>query len=70
MSPSGGPSRGALRDKLRAQGYAAFVDGVTVGDARSYRVRVGPVVSRDKAEALKTRLDKVLKTKTVVMPHP
>lgn len=60
----------ALRDKLRAQGFTAFVDAVTVGSARSYRVRVGPVLSREEAEALKVRLDKALGTKTVVMSHP
>ncbi|KPK39946.1 MAG: hypothetical protein AMJ69_04130 [Gammaproteobacteria bacterium SG8_47] len=60
----------AMRDKLRKQGYTAFVDAVTVDNARSYRVRVGPVVTREEAESLKARLDKLLATKTVVMSHP
>lgn len=60
----------ALRDRLRKRGFTAFVDAVTVGNARSYRVRVGPVLTREEAEALKVRVDKALGAKAVVMPHP
>ncbi len=50
----------ALRDKLRANGFDGFVDSVSVGGKRLWRVRAGPQTQRDDAlrvrEQIKSRL--------------
>lgn len=43
----------ALRDKLRAGGFDGFVDSVSVGGKRLWRVRAGPQTQRD--DALRVR---------------
>ncbi|HKK05601.1 MAG TPA: SPOR domain-containing protein [Gammaproteobacteria bacterium] len=60
----------ALRDRLRAKKFPAFVDAVRSDGATVYRVRVGPEVRRADAEALQKRLDKYIKGKTLVVAHP
>ncbi len=60
----------ALRDRLRAKHFPAFVDAIAGSKGTVYRVRVGPEVSRSGAEALQKRLSKVIKTKTLVVTHP
>jgi DedD protein len=59
----------ALRDKLRKHAFKAYVESIKSGGATSYRVRVGPEVSREKADALKERISKKLKLDSIVMPH-
>lgn len=45
-----------LRDKLRKKGYASFVEEYKRNGKSSYRVRVGPELTRDLANELKTKL--------------
>lgn len=59
-----------LRDKVRGQGFQAFVEAVTNADGRVFRVRVGPEAERSKAEALKTQLASKAKVKGIVVTHP
>lgn len=48
----------ALMEKLRAQGHPAVVDVVTTaGKAKLYRLRVGPELSKERAEKNRQRLD-------------
>jgi len=50
----------ALRDKLRANGFDGFVDSVSVGGKKLWRVRAGPQTQRDDAlrvrEQIKSKL--------------
>lgn len=46
----------AARDALIAQGYRAYVDVAEANGRTYYRVRVGPVIKREEAEALKQKL--------------
>ncbi|WP_345194628.1 SPOR domain-containing protein [Kistimonas scapharcae] len=49
----------ALRDRLRKDGYRAYLRTVTLSDGKSVvRVYVGPELVRNKAETLLTELDK------------
>lgn len=58
-----------LTGELRAEGYEAFVMPVESGGATLYRVRVGPMPSRDSAEAtLRKVKDKV--RGAAVVTHP
>lgn len=60
-----------LRDRLRKAKYSAFVESVSSSKGTRYRVRVGPVVQRKKADALKTKIGKEFKIKdALVMSHP
>ena len=60
----------ALREKLRKQGFTAFVDTLYDKDTASFRVRVGPEIKRERAEAIQAKLAKLLKTKPIVVKHP
>ncbi|WP_373510194.1 SPOR domain-containing protein [Thiocapsa sp.] len=53
-----GTSAGAqdLVDKLRGEGYSAFVESAVVGGKTYYRVRVGPEVDRARAEKTAAKL--------------
>lgn len=55
----------ALRDSLRAKGFSAFVDRVNTDNGTLNRVRVGPVATREAADALKAKLGS-----GQVRPHP
>jgi DedD protein len=60
-----------LRDRLRKAKYTCFVESTTGKRGTLYRVRVGPVVKREEADKLQTRLARQLKLKgTLVMSHP
>jgi DedD protein len=60
-----------LRDRLRKAKYATFVESLSTSKGTLYRVRVGPVVKRDKAEALKKRIARDFKIKdALVMSQP
>jgi cell division septation protein DedD len=59
----------ALRDALRKAGFDAFTDTVPGASGPLTRVRVGPVVTRAEAEALKGRLQAIGKD-GMVRPHP
>lgn len=60
-----------LRDRLRKANYKAFVESLSSSKGTRYRVRVGPVVQRKKADALKSRIAREFKIKdALVMSHP
>ena len=59
-----------LRDKLRARGFTAFVEPHRSGQKTVYRVRVGPELKREAADALQARLKKEQKLDGIVMSHP
>lgn len=59
----------ALRDRLRAKGYAAFVERITEGEGMAIRVRIGPELLRSNAEALQQKLEQDMKLKGIVMRH-
>ncbi|MFA5626602.1 MAG: SPOR domain-containing protein [Thiohalomonadaceae bacterium] len=58
-----------LRDSLRAKGYPAYVEQVSLSGGLSYRVRVGPMLSRSDAEAAQAKLAEG-GHRGIVMPHP
>ncbi len=60
----------ALRDKLRGAGFNAFTDTVPISTGRLTRVRVGPVMNRAEADALKARVKSVAHLEGNVLPHP
>lgn len=60
----------ALRDKLRKQGYASFVESIRGDAGRVYRVRVGPELTRSAADKLQARLKKEAGLKGLVQAYP
>ena len=59
-----------LRDKLRKAGYPTQVERVALDKGVSYRVRIGPYLDRDKAEAKIAKLNKAYQLNSRVMSHP
>ena len=59
----------ALRDRVRARKYAAFVEAVATSQGTIYRVRVGPERTRARAETLQERLRKAFNLNGMVFPH-
>ena len=53
-----------LRDKLRKQGFNAFVE---LNDKKLYRVRIGPELDKNRAEKTKARLEKINDIKTILV---
>ena len=60
----------ALRDKLRAGGFSAFVEQVSTDKGTLNRVRVGPVASRADADKLKSQVAAKVGISGMVRPHP
>ena len=60
----------ALRDKLRAGGFSAFVEQVKTDKGTLNRVRVGPVASRADADQLKAQVAAKVGISGMVRPHP
>jgi cell division septation protein DedD len=60
----------ALRDKLRAGGFSAFVEQVKTDKGTLSRVRVGPVASRVDADKLKAQVAAKVGINGMVRPHP
>jgi len=60
----------ALRDKLRAAGFSAFTESVATDKGALTRVRVGPVITRDEADQLKSQVKAKLGLDGIVRPHP
>ena len=60
----------ALRDKVRAGGYSAFVEQVRTDKGTLNRVRVGPVASRAEADTLKAQVASKFGINGMVRPHP
>ncbi len=57
-----------LRDKLRADGYAAFVEAVDASPR--YRVRVGPEADKARAEQLQEKLQREFGHQGLVVRYP
>lgn len=60
----------ALRDKLRAGGFSAFVEQVQTDKGTLSRVRVGPVSSRADADRLKAQVAAKTGMNGMVLSHP
>ena len=60
----------ALRDKVRAAGFSAFVEQVRTDNGVLHRVRVGPVANRADAEQLKAQVAAKVGIAGMVRPHP
>ena len=60
----------AMRDKLRAGGFSAFVEQVATDKGTLNRVRVGPVASRADADRLKAQVAAKVGIEGMVRPHP
>jgi cell division septation protein DedD len=60
----------AMRDKLRAGGFSAFVEQVKTDKGTLSRVRVGPVASRADADRLKAQVAAKVGINGMVRPHP
>lgn len=60
----------ALRDRLRGQGFSAFVQQVQTDKGTLHRVRVGPAANRADADALKSQLSARAGLQGMVSPHP
>jgi DedD protein len=59
-----------LRDKLRAADHDAFIEQGSTGDTQVWRVRVGPVATRERADRLKRTLDAERDGESLVMSYP
>jgi DedD protein len=59
----------ALRDRLRGNGYSAFLDRATVDGRTVIRVLVGPDARREHSERLRDRIDSELSLKGVVVGY-
>ncbi len=60
----------ALRDKARAAGLSAFVEQINTDHGVLNRVRVGPVATREQADALAVQVKAKLGVDGKVVPHP
>jgi len=60
----------ALQNKLRKKGFTAFVETIYKKDTPSFRVRVGPELKRELAEALRKKLASIHKGRTFIVKHP
>ncbi|MDV3469439.1 SPOR domain-containing protein [Stenotrophomonas sp. C3(2023)] len=60
----------ALRDRMRAAGFSAFVEQVRTDKGVLNRVRVGPVASRNEADQLKAQLAARAGQSGIVVAHP
>ena len=58
-----------LQEKARKAGFRAYVEKVKSEQGSSYRVRVGPESSRERADALRARVQEKLKMSGMVVPH-
>lgn len=59
-----------MRDKLRAKGYASYVDVLKKPNRITYRVRIGPELDKQQLEKLKVELSKKEKIDSMVVHHP
>ena len=60
----------ALRDKLRKDGYAAYVESRTKNGKTSYRVRIGPELDKSRLEKMKATLSKEQGLGGFIVNHP
>lgn len=67
---SDGAEATAMRDRLRAAGFAAFTESVSTDKGKLTRVRVGPAADRAAADELKTQVKAKTGLDGIVRPHP
>lgn len=60
----------ALRDRVRAAGFSAFVEQVRTDKGALNRVRVGPAANRGDAEQLRAQVAAKVGISGMVRPHP
>jgi len=60
----------ALRDKLRKDGYSAYVESSTKNGKTSYRVRIGPELDISKLKKMKATLSKEQGLDGFIVNHP
>ena len=60
----------ALRDKLRKDGYTAYVETRTRNGKTSYRVRIGPELDKSRLEKMKTTIKKQYRLDGFIVNHP
>ncbi|RMD68045.1 MAG: SPOR domain-containing protein, partial [Gammaproteobacteria bacterium] len=58
-----------LRDRLQKQGYPSFIETAEGRRGPLYRVRVGPFLEKEEAQAVLGRLEQALHLKGLVLPH-
>lgn len=59
----------SLRDKLRSNGFTAFVEKLKTDGETIYRVRIGPELKKENAEKQLQRLRREMGMKGIVMGH-
>ncbi|MEX1082489.1 MAG: SPOR domain-containing protein [Halofilum sp. (in: g-proteobacteria)] len=59
-----------LRDRLREAGFDAFAEQSDNGERTLWRVRIGPVATREEADRLSERVSDQRGEPTLVMSHP
>ena len=59
-----------LRDKLRKEGYTAYVETRTKNGKTSYRVRIGPELDKGKLEKMKATIKKEQGLDGFIVNHP
>lgn len=59
----------ALQEKARKAGFHSYVEKVKSGQTTSYRVRIGPESSRERAEGALEKVHAKLGIKGLVVPH-
>ena len=59
-----------LRDKLRKEGYVAYVETRTKDGKTSYRVRIGPELDKSKLEKMKATIKKEQGLDGFIVNHP
>ena len=59
-----------LRDKLRKEGYVAYVETRTKNGKTSYRVRIGPELDKSKLEEMKATIKKEQGLDGFIVNHP
>lgn len=59
----------AVRDKLRRQGYPTFVSEIDADNAL-YRVRVGPMIDRARADSIRDEVITLLGREAIVKSYP
>ena len=59
-----------MRDKLRAKGYASYIDVLKKPGRTTYRVRIGPELDQQRLEQLQDEIQKKEKIKGMVVQHP
>jgi DedD protein len=59
----------AFRDKLRAQGFSATMEPVTIKGRQVYRLRVGPELDAQRADETKAKINQLNNVKSILLPE-